>query len=179
MTCIVADSGPLIMFGRSDLLGLVRDVAGDILVPATVFAECTRETVKPGVAALIEARSAGLLAVVSDPDPGFRLPKVVNLDAGEIEALALARQRDYPVLMDESLGRKVAARYGIAVIGSAGILLAAASRCRAAQGGRRPVGCLRPVRNNGERPAWQRGIPWSRCRKGATGWGRHRDEGRV
>jgi predicted nucleic acid-binding protein len=128
VTCIVADSGPLIMFGRSDLLGLVRDVAGDILVPATVFAECTRETVKPGVAALIEARSAGLLAVVSDPDPDFRLPRVVNLDAGEIEALALARQRDCPVLMDESLGRKVAARYGIAVIGSAGILLAAKER---------------------------------------------------
>lgn len=128
MTCIVADSGPLIMLGRSGLLDVLRQIAGDILVPATVFTECTRETDKPGVSALIEARTSGVLNVEDDLDPGLRLPNVVHLDAGESEALTLARHRGCPVLMDESLGRKVAARNHIPTIGSVGVLLAAKER---------------------------------------------------
>ena len=128
MTCIVADSGPLIMLGRSSLLGVLRQIVGDILVPATVFAECTRESAKPGVPNLIEARASGLLIVVDDLDPTLRLTNVAHLDAGEIEALTQAHHRGCPVLMDESLGRKVAARNCIPTIGSVGILLAAKER---------------------------------------------------
>ena len=43
-------------------------------------------------------------------------------------ALTLALHLRCPVLMDETLGRKVAAGHGIPVIGSAGILLAAKER---------------------------------------------------
>ena len=59
MSCIVADTGPLLMFGRSGLLVVLREIAGDILVPATVFLECTRDTAKPGASMLLDAQAAG------------------------------------------------------------------------------------------------------------------------
>ena len=128
MTCIVADSGPLIMFGRSELLDLVRQVAGEVLVPATVFTECTREAAKPGVSGLIDAAASGLIRVEADPALVSGMDNVTSLGAGEIMALTLALHLRCPVLMDETLGRKVAAGHGVPVIGSAGILLAAKER---------------------------------------------------
>ena len=128
MTCIVADSGPLIMFGRSELLGTLRQVAGAILVPATVFGECTRETAKPGVQALFAAANLGSIKVEADPVSAPGLPHFASLDAGEIAALRLAHHLRCSILMDETLGRKVALRHEIPVIGSAGILLAAKER---------------------------------------------------
>ncbi|MGB8843341.1 MAG: hypothetical protein WCC64_19975 [Aliidongia sp.] len=57
------------MFGRRDLLGLLRAVAGEIVVPATVFTECTRNAAKPGVSDLIDAARSGIIAVTPDTDP--------------------------------------------------------------------------------------------------------------
>jgi predicted nucleic acid-binding protein len=128
VTCIVADSGPLIMFGRSDLLGLLRAVAGEIMVPVTVFTECTRDATKPGVSDLIDAARSGVIAVMPETAPISQLSSIANLDAGEIMALTMARHLGCPVLMDETIGRKAAARLTIPVIGSAGILLAAKER---------------------------------------------------
>ena len=116
------------MLSRSGLFDALRQIAGDIVVPATVYTECTRDARKPGVSTLVEARTLGLFTVASDPDPACHIPRVAHLDAGEIMALTLAQYRRCPVLMDESLGRKVAARNGIPVVGCAGILLAAKER---------------------------------------------------
>lgn len=128
MTSIVADSGPLIAFARSHRLDLLQQVAGSIVVPATVYAECVHQAEKPGAAALIEARAAGRLDVREDSTAGARLGTLPVLGAGEIAALAMALELGCPLLMDERLGRRVAALHGIPVVGSAGILLAAKDR---------------------------------------------------
>lgn len=125
MRRIVADSGPLIAFGRSGLLGLLNQVAGSILVPTTVFLECTRDTTKPGASTLAKAEGDGLLDVRKDSDANRHLGNLPSLDAGEISALALALDQNCLLLMDERLGRKVARIHKIPVVGSAGILLAA------------------------------------------------------
>lgn len=124
MKLIIADSGPLIMLARSGLLDVLRQIAGSIVVPATVFEECTRDNRRPGAAAIVAALASGQLAVHAGTDPR-PLGDVPTLDAGEISALALALELKQPVLMDERLGRQVAALHRIAVVGSAGILLAA------------------------------------------------------
>ena len=128
MTCLVADSGPLIAFARSRLLELPQRIAGSLVVPATVYAECTCDATKPGAAALIDARTAGLLDVREDRPASARLGTLPALGAGEIAALAMALELGCPLLMDERLGRKVAALHKIPVVGSAGILLAAKDR---------------------------------------------------
>lgn len=128
MKLVVADSGPLIVFARSGLLGLLRQVTSEVVVPATVYAECTREFHKPGARAILQAAQSGLLAAHEDVDPVPLFGEVPTLDAGETAALALAFTLGHPVLMDERLGRSVAALHRIAVVGSAGILLAAKER---------------------------------------------------
>lgn len=128
MTRIVTDSGPLIAFARSQQLELLQRVAGGIVVPAAVYSECTHQDTRPGAAALIEARTAELLDVRDDSTASSRLGTLPALGAGEIAALAMALDLGCPLLMDERLGRKVAAVHKIPVVGSAGILLAAKDR---------------------------------------------------
>ena len=50
-----------------------------------------------------------------------------HLDPGEAEAIALAQEvgRTIPLIMDERRGRRVARAFGLQVIGSAGLLIAA------------------------------------------------------
>ncbi|MFA6019514.1 MAG: DUF3368 domain-containing protein [Rhodospirillales bacterium] len=128
MKCIVADSGPLIAFGRSGLLDLLVRVAGDILVPQTGFQECARDSAKPGAAALIQAKQIGKLNIRKDRDAIHRLGSPPSLDAGETAAIALALDQQCPLLMDERLGRNVARLHNISVVGCAGILLTAKER---------------------------------------------------
>lgn len=127
MKLVVADSGPLIALASTELLDVLRQVAGSVVVPHTVFGECTRVPHHPGAQALLAAQGAGLLTLHPDGDASVLGP-IAALDAGETAALSLALQLQAPVLMDERLGRRVAALHGIPVIGSAGVLLAAKQR---------------------------------------------------
>ena len=107
------------------MLVILRKVVGEVVIPQTVYVECTRDLSKPGARIISEACQNGLLSV--HPDSGIALASsnMPMLDKGEISALALALELGEPVLMDERLGRQAAVAHGIAVIGSAGILLAA------------------------------------------------------
>lgn len=126
MAEVVADAGPLIAFGRIDRLELLPQVLGTVIVPDVVALECLADPLKPGARAIDAALRSGLLARVPDPKASERAFAV--LDAGESAAIGLALQRSAPVLIDEKLGRRVAAHLGVAVIGSAGVLLAAKRR---------------------------------------------------
>jgi len=125
VTRIVADSSPLIVLARSGLIDVLRQVAGAIVAPATVYRECTTEAALPGAQAIRQARDSGRIEV--RPDVHARWPDgpAPMLDGGELAALALAWNLGCPVLMDERLGRQVARRHDVPVVGSAGILLAA------------------------------------------------------
>nr|VFK27199.1 MAG: hypothetical protein BECKMB1821G_GA0114241_10266 [Candidatus Kentron sp. MB]VFK31028.1 MAG: hypothetical protein BECKMB1821I_GA0114274_10207 [Candidatus Kentron sp. MB]VFK75489.1 MAG: hypothetical protein BECKMB1821H_GA0114242_10246 [Candidatus Kentron sp. MB] len=122
---IIADSGPLIIFARSNLLEVLQQIVESVLIPTTVFEECVRESNKPGAKTIHAAKSNCLLHVV--PDASGDALQSDFLDRGEIAVLQLALERALPVLMDERQGRKEARRLGIPVIGSAGILLKAKS----------------------------------------------------
>ena len=125
MKLIVADSSPLIIFARSGLLEVLQRVAGEIVVPQTVYQECTTDMSKPGARLIAEAHHAGLLTLHADSRVLALPANMPMLDKGEIAAISLAIELSEPVLMDERLGRQAAAAHGLAVIGSAGILLTA------------------------------------------------------
>jgi len=110
-------------------------VAGEIIVPHTVLAECVGENVpvvaapeRPGAAAISAAVVAGLLTPRDDREAIAKLGPLPMLDAGEAAAIALALELHGAVLMDERLGRSVAKRHHLPIIGSAGVLLAAKQR---------------------------------------------------
>lgn len=121
----VADAAPLIAFARIGQLGLLPKILGDVLVPETV----ARERLIPGLPGadlIAEAFATGLLARHADVD-GEPL-QIPQLDAGETSAIRLAQEIGASVLIDERLGRAVARRLGLAVIGSLGVLIAAKQR---------------------------------------------------
>jgi predicted nucleic acid-binding protein len=127
---IVSDASPLIVIAKSGLIRMLNALADEVIVPATVYAECTVETALPGAEAIRSAVEAGqirLLPDATDPEdnPGEELSA---LGAGELAAIRLASALQCPVLMDERLGRRAAQGRGLTVIGSAGLLLAAKKR---------------------------------------------------
>lgn len=126
MAEVVADAGPLIAFGRIQRLDLLQKVLGTVLVPDTVAQECLTDPLKPGARDIAVALTSKLLARV--PDPKVSQQAFAVLDAGESAAIGLALQRSIAVLIDEKLGRRIAANLGVAVIGCAGVLLAAKQR---------------------------------------------------
>lgn len=128
MKVIVADSSPLIVFARSGMLELLRQVVGEIVLPQTVFEECTGDLSKAGAQSIADAFRSNLITVLDDTQALTTLPPMPMLDRGETSAIALAITLGVPVLMDERLGRQAAHAQGVAVVGSAGVLLAAKQR---------------------------------------------------
>ncbi len=129
MKLIVSDASPLIILARSDLIPVLTSIVEEVIVPETVYAECTADITLPGARAVRSAVEAGRLHVRVDvgPESGSG-SELAGLDAGELAAIHIAAALQCPVLMDERLGRQAARRKGLTVIGSAGLLLAAKQR---------------------------------------------------
>ncbi|MES1242034.1 MAG: DUF3368 domain-containing protein [Acidobacteriota bacterium] len=125
---VVADAGPIIhlsLIGRIDLLPALY---GRVLVPEPVYQEVVREgAALPGSAELDGADWAERV----DPDPGSNLFEVLRaqLDPGETAAICLAVERGADlILSDDRPARLTAARLGIEVKGTLGILVEAKRR---------------------------------------------------
>lgn len=122
---LVADSSPLIVLARVDQLAVLWAVTGGVVVPRTVWRECTESADRPGAPALQQAQAQGWITVLDDGQALSALRPLPSLDVGETAAIALALELKATVLMDERLGRDVAQRRGLAVVGSAGVLIRA------------------------------------------------------
>ncbi len=126
---VVADAGPLIAFARLDLLALLPEMFGTLIVPETVLNECLHVPTRPDARVIQQAMDAGLLdihhdqAVVAEDWPPA-------LGAGELAAICLAKTLDCPVLMDDKLARRVAVSMGLRIIGTAGVLVRAKQQTR-------------------------------------------------
>lgn len=124
---IVADASPLIVLARVGQLNTLALVAGKVIVPDLVAAECLQDLRRPGAQQIDRAFSLGLLS----RQPKFPVTDAVTapgLDAGESAAIGLAIALNAPLLIDERIGRHVAQLHAVKVIGSLGILLLAKER---------------------------------------------------
>jgi uncharacterized protein len=125
---IVADASPLIALALVEHLTLLSDLFDEVLVPEPVAAECTVELSRPGARAIQDAIDTGRLQVIEVPGGPGVVELTSILDRGEAAAIVLAQERTLPLLMDERRGRTVAARMGLQVIGTAGLLVVAKRR---------------------------------------------------
>ncbi|RVU84836.1 DUF3368 domain-containing protein [Leucothrix sargassi] len=121
---IVADAGPLIALAKLEQLELLQQIFSAIHVPETVYIEVAHQQARDDaqLITIFVKNSAELHPVLSG---GFVDELSYSLDAGEIQALALAKSLNCGVLMDEARGRKVAGYYDISVVGVLGVLLQA------------------------------------------------------
>lgn len=115
---VIADSSPLVYLSRVGVLDLLATAFGEVVVPATVWAEVVdARRDAPGVSAL---RSATWLRVDRRSLPSADL----GLDPGETAAILLAEALHADLLLiDERAGRAVAEERGLVVRGTLGVLV--------------------------------------------------------
>jgi predicted nucleic acid-binding protein len=122
----VVNSTPLIslsILGHMDLLKLLFD---EVVVPVSVYEEVVVQGQgRPGVKDVIFAH---WLVKQSPNEQNTLPPALLGLDRGELDVILLSKETKADwVLIDEKLGRKIAATLGLQVMGTLGILLAAYS----------------------------------------------------
>jgi len=123
---IISDASPLIAFGRINKISLLFDLLGTILIPELVAAECLIKPLRSGATTIQHAIDTGIAEIRSHPLHSHnKFSTQYHLGAGETAAISLALSTQYPLLIDEKLGRKIAKELKIKIIGTAGILLLA------------------------------------------------------
>ena len=121
---IVSNTSPisnLIIIGE---IYLLQQIYPKVLIPPAVHSELTRlPTLQPTMISLLDA---GWLEIQAPTNPQLLYTLNQTLDPGEAEAIALAVElRADRLLIDERLGRNVAASYGLKLRGLLGILISA------------------------------------------------------
>lgn len=116
---VVSDTSPitaLLSIGRIDLLKSVFD---EVVVPAAVHDELLQyHDSLPSFLRVVKVRDRDNVAVLA-----------MRLDRGEAEAISLAREVNADwLLMDETVGRRVARELGLRVLGLLGVLILARRR---------------------------------------------------
>jgi len=120
MNSAISDTTALIILAKADKLELLSNLFEKILVPQAVEDELNfkDDIVKYRVEkfdkiAVKHISNAGIL----------RRIKKLNIDQGEIEAIALAVELDLKLIIDERKGRMIAMNQGLDVVGVLGILV--------------------------------------------------------
>lgn len=122
---VVADTGPLIALALLDMLPVLSGLFSVVYVPDGVVIEATQDMYRPGATAILSAIEDKHIVRRSIAISDAYLDLAELLDRGEAEALALAEALNAIALVDERRGRKVATKRGIAVTGTAAVLVKA------------------------------------------------------
>lgn len=120
---LIADAGPLIAFARLHQLDLLAQLFASVLVTDEVFNECTCRRDFAESAIITDAVSRSVLKRCSAPPAHFQL--ALHVDAGEASAIAAAVELGCAVLLDDKAGRRMARNFGVACIGTVGVLVLA------------------------------------------------------
>lgn len=123
----VVNAGPLVALSLLDELDLLPALFAECWVPRAVYNEVAVAGIgKPGAKSLQSADWQSRVCLSPVPDPLL----VMELDAGEAEVISLARQlAPCLAVIDERRGRRIAQQvYGLAIKGTAGILVEAQRR---------------------------------------------------
>ena len=123
---VVSNTTPVSNFLRLGRLGLLGQAFGKIAIPTQVAEELDRGEHVLGK--WRDAAGAEGLVVVAPNDGPFLRQLLLQLDAGEAGAIALAVEHSALLLMDELAGRKVAVHHRLQLTGTLGVLTDAKRR---------------------------------------------------
>jgi uncharacterized protein len=121
---VVADASPLTALLHLNHLAILIDLYKKIIIPASVANELqSLEAFGYDISFL---KMADVFPVITSTDIAFQQKLMEHLDAGESEAIALAKELDADwLLIDEKLGKRIAAAESIPCKGVVGVLLEA------------------------------------------------------
>jgi len=139
MRVVIADAGPLIALARIDSLDLLRQVFGAVVLTSVVADEIgipgspDAGTARAGVGPIGEALDAGWLTIANAGAEGSYQPLNPGVDAGACSTIDLALLRQAAgeqvlVILDDRCGRAEARSQGLAIIGTAAVVVLAKER---------------------------------------------------
>ena len=123
---VISDTTPIISLLKINHLDLLEKLFGEVQIPKGVFAELTENPRFLEESKIVQ--SCDFIKVVEEIDESYvtLLRRSTGLDLGESEAIYLSDNGKADLLlMDEIQGRQVAARMGIKIMGTIGVLMAA------------------------------------------------------
>ena len=122
---IVSNTGPLISLEKLHRgYDFIRRLYDKIIVPSTVLTEVAQGQFATPQAYLRHYAIIDLIEVRSTTRR-FILPEVERLHEGEVQAIQLALELKLPLLIEETVGRRVAQGMGISISGIAGQIMSA------------------------------------------------------
>jgi len=121
---VVSDSTPLNILIRTDLIDVLPELYGSVMIPPAVARELSHENTPQQVRDWIASRPGWV---------GIRTPSSVDetvaRDRGECEAICLAVELNADLLLvHDKEARQAAARAGLAITGTLGVIELAAHR---------------------------------------------------
>ncbi|MCQ2612633.1 MAG: DUF3368 domain-containing protein [Treponemataceae bacterium] len=120
---VISDTTPLISLLKINRLDLLEKLFGQVQIPQGVFIELTENPRFQYEANIV--KESQFINVINEIDENYvsLLRRSTGLDLGESEAIYLSDIKKADILlMDEVRGREVAARMGIKIIGTIGVL---------------------------------------------------------
>jgi hypothetical protein len=123
---VVSNTSPVVNLAAVGRLDLLRLLYGSVQIPAAVFEELTSQ---PSQLGGVQVQSFPWIAIRPVRNRTLVTSLLGELDPGEAEAIALAIESQADLLLiDERLGRRVAARFGVRFTGLIGALVEAKQR---------------------------------------------------
>ncbi|NOQ36027.1 MAG: DUF3368 domain-containing protein [Methylococcaceae bacterium] len=121
---IVSDASPLIALAKLDCLDLLLNIFSEIHIPEAVYLEAAYDKRREDAKRIDCFIKQHVIVHENKTNNDYRLFRNV-LDEGESQALSLATELNCAILIDEHLGRQIAKRHSLVVIGVMGVLLQA------------------------------------------------------
>jgi len=119
---VVSNATPLIALSRIRRFHLLRDLFSEVIIPAAVYEEVV--SAGRGRAGGPEVENAQWIIHHQVKNKDLVTFLSISLDAGEAEAIALAKEINADlVLLDDNDGRNIAGSVGIHFTGTIGLLL--------------------------------------------------------
>ena len=115
MEVVVSDSTSIMTLLRIDRLDILSHIFQTVYLPPVVYAEISHKTTLDS--------SHSLFTIMPIADTALYTLLTRSLDAGESEAIVLAKERGLSLIIDEKKGRKIASNLGINITGLLGLLL--------------------------------------------------------
>lgn len=123
----VVDTAPLIFLAKLQRLDLLRQSADEVIAPPAVLREV--EAYRDAATVAVHAARREWLTIQPVQNETATALLLGELDAGEAEAIVLAREVHADRLVLDALdARRYARRVGIPIVGTVGLLLAAKLR---------------------------------------------------
>jgi len=128
MPAVISDTSPLVYLTRLGHFDWLREFYSEVLIPPAVWDELVHQ----GAAfpESQETQRAVQLGWIRVRRPGSAIASLHELDPGEREAIALAKELGALLIIDEADGRRAAVQLGIRVTGTLGIVMEAKARGR-------------------------------------------------